>query len=175
MAKCTSPWLSRACRDCWPLSSSPSSSETPLHQDSNVDNLIVPELQAVCLVHFQQTKNMRPLHKAIQTHQGHILHRQCISLLCVEELSSWVLLFIILPHYAPVASVVKRWIFWIPMTAFPFLTKVAGHFLHWLVATTALPKTWCKCWHGKQLKNQDKSKPCINILAEIISWLFKKK
>lgn len=149
-ANCMSLWLSRACRDCQPLSSSPSSPETPPHphQDSNVDRLIVPELWAICLIHFQQTKNMRPLHKAIQTHQGHILHRQCISLLCMEELSSWVLLFVILPHYAPVAPVIKRWIFWIPMTAFPVLTKLAVYFLHWLGATTLRPKIWCTIYIG---------------------------
>lgn len=148
-----SPWLSRACRDCQPLSSSPSSPETSPHQDSNVDNLRVPELWAICLIHFQQTENKRPLHKAIQTHQGHILHRQCISWLCMEEMSSRVLLFIILPHYAPVAPLIKRWIFWIPMTAFPFLTKVTVYFLHWLIATTALTEIWYIYLHRKQLKN----------------------
>lgn len=169
MAKHMSPWLSRACTDWQPLSSSPSSPETP-HWDSNADNLIVPELWAVCLLRFQPNEGYETsLPRNTDTPGAHLAQTTCFFALrggAVEFGSS-------VCHPSPLGSSCfcnQEMDILNSHDCFCFSFKSLCLVSALTHSYYSPPQIWLIYLLGKQLRKQDKSKPCINFLAEIIIW-----
>lgn len=169
-----SSWLFRVCRDWQPLSSF-SSHKTAPHQDNDADNLTVPELRAVCLLHFQPNKEYESfIQSNTDTPGAHLAQKMHFFALCEGAVGFSSSVY----HPSPLCSScfcnqeVDRQNSY-DCFSFSFKTLCLVSALTHTYCNP--PQTGCIYSHAKQLKTQRQSKPYINILTEIIIWLLKSK